>query len=172
LGLHEKLSRRDHFASAPIWLVAKAPPERPERPGCSRYRARRALVSSHSGLSGCRLRRAAPILNWLVEEKDIAPHIPVFVDMARPATSTTDRAESGLGRAARSMRATRFGIARQGTRRDVCPLKPQCCPKVPSHKIPRDIHGHARAFPGRSLAPNALGSHDMSARRSRCGSHT
>src|ERR1700733_5738566 len=27
---------------------------------------------------------------------------------------------------------------------DVCPLKPQCCPKEPARKIPRDIHEHAR----------------------------
>jgi Transposase DDE domain len=27
---------------------------------------------------------------------------------------------------------------------DVCPLKPQCCPKEPSRKIPRDIYEHAR----------------------------
>ncbi|MBR1301254.1 transposase [Bradyrhizobium sp. AUGA SZCCT0042] len=27
---------------------------------------------------------------------------------------------------------------------DVCPLKPQCCAKDPSRKIPRDIHEHAR----------------------------
>src|SRR5256885_16628327 len=27
---------------------------------------------------------------------------------------------------------------------DVCPLKPQCCPKDPSRRIPRDIHEHAR----------------------------
>src|SRR6185503_20290781 len=26
---------------------------------------------------------------------------------------------------------------------DACPLKPQCCPKEPSRKIPRDIHEHA-----------------------------
>jgi hypothetical protein len=34
---------------------------------------------------------------------------------------------------------------------DGCPLKPQCCPKDPSRKIPRDIHEHARDVP-RSLA--------------------
>ena len=34
---------------------------------------------------------------------------------------------------------------------DVCPLKPQCCPKYPSHKISRDIHEHARDV-ARSLA--------------------
>jgi hypothetical protein len=27
---------------------------------------------------------------------------------------------------------------------DVCPLKPQCCPKEPARKIPRDIHENAR----------------------------
>jgi hypothetical protein len=27
---------------------------------------------------------------------------------------------------------------------DVCPLKPQSCPKEPSRKIPRDVHEHAR----------------------------
>jgi len=27
---------------------------------------------------------------------------------------------------------------------DACPLKPQCCPKEPSRKVPRDIHEHAR----------------------------
>jgi len=34
---------------------------------------------------------------------------------------------------------------------DACPLKPQCCPKEPSRKIPRDIHKHARDV-GRSYA--------------------
>ena len=34
----------------------------------------------------------------------------------------------------------------RASRRDcgICPLKPQCCPKEPSRKIPRDIHEHAR----------------------------
>jgi hypothetical protein len=27
---------------------------------------------------------------------------------------------------------------------DVCPLKPQCCPKEPSRKVSRDIHEYAR----------------------------
>jgi hypothetical protein len=27
---------------------------------------------------------------------------------------------------------------------DICPLKPQCCPKEPARKVPRDIHEHAR----------------------------
>jgi hypothetical protein len=41
-------------------------------------------------------------------------------------------------------------------RRDcgICPLKPQCCPKEPSRKIPRDIHEHARDV-ARSFAGTA-----------------
>ena len=27
---------------------------------------------------------------------------------------------------------------------DLCPLKPQCCPKEPARKILRSIHEHAR----------------------------
>jgi hypothetical protein len=34
--------------------------------------------------------------------------------------------------------------SRQQARLRRCPLKPQCCPKEPSRKIPRDIHEHAR----------------------------
>ena len=100
---------------------------------------------------------AAPMLNWLVEDKAsrhispcstsrsgmMAPSRVATFDMIRPATSTTARAESGSER----------GTAHEGTTRlyraskldcDVCPLKPQCCPKEPSRKIPRDIHEHAR----------------------------
>ena len=67
---------------------------------------------------------AAPMLNWLVEEKGIAPHIPVFdkskremapsraatFNMIRQATSTIAWAESGLGRAALCTRAKHFCI--------------------------------------------------------------
>ncbi|MCG2641475.1 hypothetical protein L6639_20000 [Bradyrhizobium sp. WYCCWR 12678] len=36
---------------------------------------------------------------------------------------------------------------------NACPLKPQCCPKEPSRKIPRDIREHARDV-ARSLEGN------------------
>jgi len=68
----------------------------------------------HRRLAADRSYGSAPMLNWLVEEKGIAPHIPVFdkskrddgtfsrgdFDMTRPATSTTAPAESGSERAA------------------------------------------------------------------------
>ena len=63
----------------------------------------------------------------------------------------------------------------RASRRDcgICPLKPQCCQKEPSRKIPRDIHERARdvarVF---RLAPRALSSRGVSARRSRCALYT
>ena len=59
-------------------------------------------------------------------------------------------------------------LSRCGT----CPLKPQCCPKEPSRKIPRDIHEHARDVARSFADTGALSSRGASARRSRCGLHT
>ena len=71
--------------------------------------------------------------------------------MIRPTTSTIARAESGSERAAQCTRARHSYIAQSKLDCDACPLKPQCCPKEPSRKIPRDIHEHARDV-ARSLA--------------------
>jgi hypothetical protein len=62
--------------------------------------------------------------------------------MTRPATSTTARAESGSGRAAPCTKARHFCIVPASS--TAMSLKPQCCPKEPARKIPRDIHEHAR----------------------------
>jgi len=101
---------------------------------------------------------AAPMLNWLVEEKGIAPHIPVN-DKSKRDDGTFSRGDfrydptknvyhcpggkllgtSGTVHEGKTLlyRASKLDC-------DVCPLKPQCCPKEPSRKIPRDIHEHAR----------------------------
>ena len=89
---------------------------------------------------------AAPMLNWLVEEKGIAPHIPVS-DRSKRDDGTFSRSDFRYDPtsdvyhcpAGKTLlyRASKLDC-------DVCPLKPQCCPKEPSRKIPRDIHEHAR----------------------------
>ena len=50
-------------------------------------------------------------------------------------------------------RPARCTLLYRASRRDcgICPIKPQCCPKEPSRKIPRDIHEQARDV-ARSLA--------------------
>ena len=100
----------------------------------------------------------APMLNWLVEEKGIAPHIPV-IDKSQRDDGTFSRSGSRYdpasdiyccqgGKQLRTSGTVHSDnrLLYRASRRDCgkCPLKPQCCPKEPSRKIPRDIHEHAR----------------------------
>ena len=101
---------------------------------------------------------AAPMLNWLVEEKGIAPHIPVF-DRSKRDDGTFSRSDfrydptSDVYHCPGGKRLGTSGTVHEGKTLlyraskldcDVCPLKPRCCPKEPARKIPRDIHEHAR----------------------------
>jgi transposase len=100
---------------------------------------------------------SAPMLNWLVE-KDIAPHIPV-IDKSKREDGTFSRNDFRYDPAGDvyhcpgGKRLRTSGTAHEGKTLlyraskldcDVCPLKPQCCPKEPSRKIPRDVHERAR----------------------------
>jgi hypothetical protein len=121
-----------------------------------------------------------------LKEKGIAPHIPVF-DKSKRDDGTFSRSDfryyptSDVYHCPGGKRLGTSGTVHEGKTLlyraskldcDVCPLKPQCCPKEPSRKIPRDIHENARTLPGRSLAPRASRHRDVSARRSRCGLRT
>ena len=102
---------------------------------------------------------AAPMLNWLVEDKGIAPHIPVF-DRSKRDDGTFSRSDfrydptSDVYRCPAGKTLTTTGtLVNDGTTLlylarkhdcDGCELKALCCPKVPFRKIPRDIHEHAR----------------------------
>ena len=102
---------------------------------------------------------AAPMLNWLVEEKGIAPHIPVF-DKSKRDDGTFSRSDfrydltsdvyyCPAGKALTTTgtlvngRTTLLYLARKHDCGG-CELKAQCCPKVPFRRIPRDVHEHAR----------------------------
>src|SRR6195952_1113219 len=108
---------------------------------------------------------AAPMLNWLVEEKGIAPHIPVF-DKSKRDDGTFSRSDfrydstDDVYHCPGGKRLGTSGTVHEGKTLlyraskldcDVCPPQPPCCPKEPSRKIPRDIHEHARDV-ARSLA--------------------
>jgi len=102
---------------------------------------------------------AAPMLNWLVEEKGIAPHIPVF-DRSKRDDGTFSRSDfryeptSDLYHCPAGKTLTTTGTLVNGgttllylARKhdcDGCKLRAQCCPKVPFRKIPRDRHEAAR----------------------------
>src|SRR5712671_343705 len=108
----------------------------------------------------------AEMLNWLVNEQGIEPHIPVF-DKSQHTDGTFSRedfaydhkrdcyicpAGKELRQRQKIYRVPRPLVDEDGMMRyraskldcESCPLKPHCCPNVPARKIPRSIHEGAR----------------------------
>jgi transposase len=109
---------------------------------------------------------SAESLAWLVKQKKITPHIPVF-DKSTRTDGTFSRADftfdperdrytcpagKELVQFRRTYATPRTGITAEGTRLyraskrdcDVCDLKSRCCPNAAARKIPRDLHENAR----------------------------
>jgi transposase len=109
---------------------------------------------------------SAEMLNWLVHEQGIEPHIPVF-DKSQRSDGTFSRddfaydrkrdcyicpAGKELRQRQKIYRRPRPLIDENGMMRyraskldcECCPLKPRCCPNAPARKIPRSIHEGAR----------------------------
>jgi transposase len=109
---------------------------------------------------------SAPMLNWLVEDKQIAPHIPV-IDKSKREDGTFSReqfhydagTDTYVCPAGRTL--TTSGtlvndgttLLYRGSTRDCasCSLKARCCPNAPVRKVPRSIYERARDV-ARSLA--------------------
>ena len=114
---------------------------------------------------------SAPNLHFLVDEKDIAPHIPV-IDKSGRDDGTFSREDfiydeahdcyiclngkilprSSGARGSRGDDMISY-FSRVADCRD-CPLKPRCCPNSPSRKITRHIHEAARDV-ARAIAKTA-----------------
>jgi len=109
---------------------------------------------------------SAENLAWLVHEKGIEPHIPVF-DHSNRRTGSFRRSafrfehkrevyvcpgEKDLKRQHRNFATARSGVDRDDFMRyraskadcDACSLKPDCCPGQPVRKILRSVHEGAR----------------------------
>lgn len=97
-------------------------------------------------------------LDWLVNDKKIAPHIPV-IDKSKREDGTFSREDFTFDRerdiytcpAGKVLTTTRKvhdgeHLLYRASKRDcdVCPLKARCCPKEPARKIPRSIYEDAR----------------------------
>ena len=109
---------------------------------------------------------SAENLAWLVKQKQITPHIPVFDKSARTDGTFSrsdftfepeaDRYICPAGKELVQFRRTyatpRTGVGADGTRRyraskkdcDVCELKARCCPNAVARKIPRDLDEDSR----------------------------
>ena len=97
-------------------------------------------------------------LNWLVKDKNIAPHIPV-IDKSKRRDGTFSRDDFTFdkernvyscpaGKLLHTTGKTHNGetILYRARTYDCgpCPLKPKCCPKAPFRKVPRSIYEEAR----------------------------
>jgi hypothetical protein len=108
-------------------------------------------------------------LNWLVNDKDIAPHIPV-IDKSKRDDGTFSREDFTFDKernvytcpAGKTLKTTGKvvddgeTILYRASTRDCgpCPLKPKCCPKTPERKVTRSIYEEARDV-ARALAKTA-----------------
>lgn len=109
---------------------------------------------------------SAANLAFLVKQRGIAPHIPVF-DKSNRTDGTFSRSDfvfdaeqdrytcpegKHLVQFHRTYATPRSGITKEGTRLyraskrdcDSCSLKARCCPNTPARKIPRDLDEDAR----------------------------
>jgi len=108
-------------------------------------------------------------LHWLVNDKDIEPHIPV-IDKSTRQDGTFSREDFTFDKernvytcpAGKTLKTTGKvvddgeTILYRASTRDCgpCPLKPKCCPKTPERKVTRSIYEEARDV-ARALAKTA-----------------
>jgi transposase len=133
----------------------------------------RMIDRTHERLGLCPERLAADAaygsaenLAWLVHQRGIEPHIPVFDrsqrtdgtfsrdDFTYDHVSDTYRCPAGktLRRYRRQFSVPRTGVMKDNSMRyrasmrecEACPLKPRCCPNAPARKVPRSVHEGAR----------------------------
>ena len=108
---------------------------------------------------------SAETLSWIVNEKKIAPHIPV-IDKSNREDGTLSRADFSFDKDRDvyicpngKLLHTTGTIYDGNTLRyraskldcDVCAFKMRCCPHTPARQIPRDLHEDARDI-ARALA--------------------
>ena len=98
------------------------------------------------------------MLNWLVHERGIEPHIPVF-DKSRRTDGTFSRDDftydhqgdvyfcpGGKMLTTKGTVVNDNQLIYRASKYDCggCALKPRCCPKEPARKVPRSIHEGVR----------------------------
>jgi transposase len=112
---------------------------------------------------------SAEMLNWLVEERGIEPHIPVF-DKSQRSDNTFSRSDFTYDHEGDvyfcrggKMLTTKGTLVNDGdtlmyraSKYDcgACSLKSRCCPNTPARKVPRSIYEGARDM-ARDIAKTA-----------------
>jgi transposase len=101
---------------------------------------------------------SAAMLDWIVNEKGIAPHIPVW-DRSKREDGTFSREDFTFDKehniyicpafkilitTGKIMNGEMLAYRASKADCDACPFKTRCCPKEPSRKILRSLHEEAR----------------------------
>jgi hypothetical protein len=133
---------------------------------------------------------SAEMLNWLVNDRGIEPHIPVF-DKSKRTDDTFSRenfvydhasdtyrcpAENVLQHYRRRFTTPRTGVMKDNSLRyraskhdcEPYPLKPRCCPNTPARKVPRSIYEGARDLAREVAKTEAYQTSRRQRKRSRC----
>ncbi len=136
---------------------------------------------------------SGPMLDWLVEKRGIAPHIPV-IDKSGRKDGTFERADftfdtdndlyicpggKELKQYRRAFKTPRSGVSKDETVRcrarksdcDACTFKERCCPKEPQRKVTRSIYETSRDVARVLSQTHNMQSRVNCAKRSRCHSH-
>ena len=137
----------------------------------------------------------AELLGWMVNDKGIAPHVPVWDRTQRDDDTLSssdfqgdeqaDEYRCPQGKALRKQRRPfknlRTHITKAGTiiyrasQSDCanCPMKAHCCPNTPMRKIARSVHESAQRCRSRHRQDSMLTNNRGGiARKLRCCSHT
>ena len=127
------------------------------------------------------------MLGWLVHERGIEPHIPVFDKSARTDGTferedfTYDREGDVYFCPAGKMLTCKGTLVNDGATLmyraskydcDGCTLKPRCSPNAPARKIPRSIHEGARNMARDIVKTDAYLTSKRERKKSRCCSPT
>jgi len=134
------------------------------------------------------------MLNWLVHDRGIEPHIPVF-DKSQRTDGTFSRDDFSYDHATDAYRCPagktlqhyrrRFAVPRSGIMKDnsmryraskrdcqAYHLKPRCCPRAPARKISRSVYEGARDLAREIAKTEAYQTSRRQRKGSRCCSRT
>ena len=124
----------------------------------------------------------APNLGWLVDEKKIAPHIPV-IDKSKRDDGIFVRSDfrydpdrdcyvcpagHDLTTTGRPRDDDMLGYYSKVNDCRSCPLKVRCCPSTPQRKVTRSLYEPARDVAAQLPPRRTMNRHGVSGRKSKC----
>lgn len=98
--------------------------------------------------------RTGSMLKWLVQDKGIEPHVPVWEKLERTRRTAAQRVARVQDAAVARHAGGHPHLPLSQLACAQCPLKPRCCRHTPMGKVPRSLYEKSRAV-ARLLVENA-----------------